>query len=102
MPLTPIGSLIPSLLRREERRNMKQRILTGFLFAMGMAGLHGWAEDAFIGNYEGVLKADRSQTAKATAKVIAEGPAYYRVVVQAEPLAAGDVMAQFEIFGIRQ
>ena len=70
--------------------------------AVGMAGLSRRADDAFLGNYEGVLKADRSQTARAMAKVIAEGPAYYRVVVQAEPLATGDAPAQFEIFGIRQ
>src|SRR5580765_5089359 len=81
---------------------MKARIWTGFLLAVGMAGLSARADDAFLGNYEGVLKADRSQTAKATAKVIAEGPAYYRVVVQAEPLAAGDTPAQFEVFGVRQ
>jgi hypothetical protein len=67
-----------------------------------MARLSARADDAFLGNYEGVLKADRSQTAKATAKVVAEGPVYYRVVVQAEPLAAGDTPAQFEIFGVRQ
>jgi hypothetical protein len=81
---------------------MKQRILTGLLLAAGMAGLHGRADDAFIGNYEGVLKADRSQTTKATAKVIAEGPAYYRVVIQGDPLAPGDAPAQFEIYGVRQ
>src|SRR5690349_4539883 len=81
---------------------MKQRILTGLLVAAAVSGLHGRAEDAFSGNYEGVLKADRSQTTKATAKVIAEGPAYYRVVVQADPLASGDSPAQFEIYGVRQ
>src|SRR4051812_7256144 len=81
---------------------MNSRLWMGFLMAMGMAGLDARGDDAFLGNYEGVLKADHSQTARATAKVIAEGPAYYRVVVQAEPLAAGDAPAQFEIFGARQ
>jgi hypothetical protein len=60
------------------------------------------AQDPFVGEYEGAFKADESQTTKATAKVIAEGPAYYRVVIQAEPLAPGDATTQFEIYGVQQ
>lgn len=60
------------------------------------------AEDLFMGEYEGTYRADDSQTTKATAKVIAEGPGYYRVVLQAEPLASGEPAAQFEIYGVQQ
>jgi hypothetical protein len=60
------------------------------------------AEDLFMGEYEGTFHADRSQKTRATAKVIAEGPAYYRVVLQAEPLMPGEPTAQFEIYGVRQ
>lgn len=81
---------------------MKHHILTGLLVTLAIAGSQSWAEDAFIGNYEGTFKADLSQTTKATAKVIAEGPAYYRVVVQAEPLTSGEPTAQFEIYGVLQ
>ena len=62
----------------------------------------GFAQDSFTGEYEGTYKADRTQTAKATAKVIAEGPGYYRVVLQAAPLKPGEPTAQFEIYGVRQ
>ncbi len=55
-----------------------------------------------MGTYEGVFHADRSQNSKATARVIAEGPGYYRVLVQAEPLSAGDPTLQFEIYGVQQ
>lgn len=55
-----------------------------------------------MGEYEGAYRADRSQTTRATAKVIAEGPGYYRVVLQAEPLASGEPGAQFEIYGVQQ
>jgi hypothetical protein len=51
-----------------------------------------------MGVFEGTHHADQSQTTKASAKVIAEGPGYYRVVVQAEPLAPGEPTAQFEIY----
>ncbi len=60
------------------------------------------AEDLFMGEYEGTYQADRSQKTKATAKVIAEGPGYYRVVLQAEPLLSGEPTAQFEIYGVLQ
>jgi hypothetical protein len=60
------------------------------------------AEDLFMGEYEGTFHADRSQKTKATAKVIAEGPSYYRVVLQAEPLMPGEPTAQFEIYGVQQ
>jgi hypothetical protein len=60
------------------------------------------AEDPFLGEYEGTFQADQSQTTKAVAKVIAEGPGYYRVVLQAEPLSPGDHAAQFEIYGVQQ
>jgi hypothetical protein len=60
------------------------------------------ADDQFMGEYEGTYHADRSQTTKATAKVIAEGPGYYRVVLQAEPLAPGEPTAQFEVYGVQQ
>src|SRR5689334_12466429 len=60
------------------------------------------AEDNFMGEYEGTYKADDSQSTKATAKVIAEGPGYYRVLLQAEPLAPGQPTAQFEIYGVQQ
>ena len=89
---------------RRNRCMMKQSTLkwiivfTGFALLRGSAG----AQDAFMGEYEGAYQADRSQTTKATAKVIAEGPGYYRVVVQAQPLASGDSVAQFEIYGVQQ
>jgi hypothetical protein len=63
---------------------------------------HLWAEDLFMGEYEGTYRADRSQTTKATAKVIAEGPGYYRVVLQAEPLKSGEPTTQLEIYGVQQ
>ena len=62
----------------------------------------GWTQDRFMGAYEGTCQADGSQTTKATAKVIAEGPGYYRVVLQAEALAPGEPAAQFEIYGVQQ
>jgi len=55
-----------------------------------------------MGVYEGTYHADQWQTTKASAKVIAEGPGYYRVVVQAESLAPGEPTAQFEIYGVQQ
>jgi hypothetical protein len=55
-----------------------------------------------MGAYEGTYQADPSHTTKATAKVIAEGPGYYRVVLQAEPLASDEPSAQFEIYGVQQ
>jgi hypothetical protein len=58
--------------------------------------------DDFMGEYEGTFQADQSQTTKATAKVIAEGPSYYRVVIQAEPLTPGEPTTQFEIYGVQQ
>ena len=61
-----------------------------------------WAQDPFVGEYEGTYQADASQKTKATGKVIAEGPNYYRVVVQAEPLRPGEPTAQFEIYGVQQ
>ena len=61
-----------------------------------------WAEDLFVGEYEGTYLADQSQSTKATAKVIAEGPGYYRVVLQAEGLTPGEPTAQFEIYGVQQ
>lgn len=72
-------------------------VLLGILAAVPMR-----AEDLFMGEYEGTCHADRSQKTKATAKVIAEGPSYYRVVLQAEPLVPGEPTAQFEIYGVRQ
>jgi hypothetical protein len=60
------------------------------------------AQDLFTGEYEGTYKADESHSTKATAKVIAEGPGYYRVVLQAAPLAAGAPTAQFELYGVQQ
>jgi len=62
----------------------------------------GWAEDAFMGEYEGTYRADQAQTTKASAKVIAEGPNYYRIVVQAQPITLGQPPAQFEIYGVQQ
>src|SRR6266446_4242403 len=60
------------------------------------------AEDLIMGEYEGTFQIDRSQKTRATAKVIAEGPGYYRVVLQAEPLTPGEPTAQFEIYGVQQ
>lgn len=62
----------------------------------------GLGADSFMGLYEGTYRHDRTQTTKATAKVIAEGPSYYRVLIQAEPLVAGDPTHQFEIYGTLQ
>lgn len=82
---------------------MKQRTLMLMVMAMGaVAPAHGWAQDAFMGVYEGIYHADPSHTTKAMAKVIAEGPRYYRVVLQAEPLASDEPGAQFEIYGVQQ
>lgn len=67
-----------------------------------LAPLSGHAADNVMGVYEGTYHADRSQNTKATAKVIAEGPNYYRVVIQAEPLTHGDATFQFEVFGVQQ
>ncbi len=61
-------------------------VMLAVLFGMLVAE-QTWAEDRFMGEYEGTFHADRSQKTRATAKVIAEGPGYYRVVLQAEPLA---------------
>ena len=81
-----------------------QRTLTWLFIAIGWTVVpgRGWAQDAFMGEYEGTYQADRSQTTKAAAKVIAEGPGYYRVVVQAKPLTPGEPTAQFEIYGVQQ
>ena len=94
----------PSTPRIERGRNTKlARPLTWMLIGLGMAATNPcWAQDSVVGYYEGVYRASQSQTSKATAKVIAEGPAYYRVVLQAEPLVTGDSTAQFEIYGVRQ
>jgi hypothetical protein len=77
-----------------------------FAIAVALSGMlvpgHLWAEELFMGEYEGTYRADASQTTKATAKVIAEGPGYYRVVLQAEPLVPGAPTAQFEIYGVQQ
>src|ERR1039458_1834628 len=88
---------------RREESMMRQCALTWIFIALG-AVVPGpsWAQDAFMGAYEGTYQADQSQTTKATAKVIAEGPGYYRVVVQAEPLAPGEPIAKFEIYGVQQ
>ena len=74
------------------------------LLALGSTVISGavWAQDSFLGEYEGTYQADQGQTTKATAKVIAEGPGYYRVVLQAEPLTPGEPTAQFEIYGVQQ
>lgn len=63
---------------------------------------HCWADDPYQGEYEGTYQADPSQKTKAKAKVIAEGPNYYRVLVQAEPLISSEPTAQFEIYGVQQ
>jgi hypothetical protein len=82
---------------------MRQRTLTWLFSLLALtASTRCPGADAFMGLYEGSYKADHRQTTKATAKVIAEGPSYYRVVVQAEPLAAGDPTIQFEIYGALQ
>lgn len=60
------------------------------------------ADAPVFGVYEGTYKADRTQSTKAVASVIAEGPGYYRVVVQAAPLQAGDGSIPIEIFGVQQ
>jgi hypothetical protein len=80
----------------------KSRLVVLSAAACLLSLFRAWAQDAFQGEYEGTFHADRSQTTKATAKVIAEGPTYYRVVLQAEPLSSGDSTAQFEIYGVRQ
>jgi hypothetical protein len=80
----------------------KDRFAIFFVLCGILVPARVWAEDLFIGEYEGTYKADESQTTKATAKVIAEGPSYYRVVLQAEPLSPGEPTAQFEIYGVQQ
>ncbi len=81
-----------------------QRTLQWAFLAIGLTVLAGYGrtQEPFMGEYEGTYRADESQTTKATARVIAEGPGYYRVVVQAQPLKAGEPTAQFEIYGVRQ
>lgn len=82
---------------------MRQRTWNWILLAIATAApARSWGADSFMGAYEGTYHADRSQNTKATAKVIAEGPSYYRVVVQAEPLSPGDASIQFEVFGALQ
>lgn len=82
---------------------MRQRTLNGILLAIATTlPVGSRAEEPFMGAYEGVYHADRSQNTKATAKVIAEGPGYYRVVVQADSLTHGDPTLQFEVYGVQQ
>jgi hypothetical protein len=83
---------------------MTSHLLKYVCIAAGLTAAleQSWAQETFMGEYEGTYHADRSHTTKATAKVIAEGPAYYRVVLQAEPLVPGAPTAQFEIYGVRQ
>jgi hypothetical protein len=82
---------------------MKQRTITSLLLALGaLAPGQSRAQDAYMGLYEGTYHMGPSQDSKATAKVIAEGPGYYRVLLQAEPLTSGDQTVQFEIFGVQQ
>ena len=80
------------------------RMLKCLCITVGLSAAcsQGWAQDAFMGEYEGACHVDQAQTTKASAKVIAEGPNYYRVVILAEPLVAGAPAAQFEIYGVRQ
>jgi len=58
--------------------------------------------DPFTGSYEGVFQADRTRSTPAKGTVIAEGPGYYRILVQAEPLVPGDPSLQFEVYGVTQ
>ncbi len=75
----------------------------GFIaLALPLVPFQGRTQDQVMGEYEGTYQADRTHFTKAEAKVIAEGPGYYRVVLQAEPLAPGAPTAQFEIYGVRQ
>ena len=78
-------------------RFMMLAVLFGMLVAERIR-----AEDLIMGEYEGTYQADRSHKTRATAKVIAEGPGYYRVVLQAEPLTPGEPTSQFEIYGVQQ
>lgn len=74
-----------------------------WLLALGVAvPASAWAEDSYMGEYTGTYHADQARATKATAKVIAEGPGYYRVVVQAQPLDASEPGPQFEISGVQQ
>ncbi len=81
--------------------NLQRFAIGAALGGMLLTG-RAMAEDPFMGEYEGTFSADQAQKTKATAKVIAEGPGYYRVVLQAEPLAAGEPTSQFEIYGVQQ
>src|SRR3954447_24000097 len=80
--------------------NSRLAVVTAVGWMLAPGG--SWAQDSFQGEYSGTYQADQGQTTKATAKVIAEGPNYYRVVLQAEPLALGAPTAQFEIYGVQQ
>jgi hypothetical protein len=83
---------------------MTSHLLKCVFIAVGLAAAleQSRAQEPFMGEYAGTCQADRSHTTKATAKVIAEGPEYYRVVMEAEPLVPGAPAAQFEIYGVRQ
>lgn len=82
---------------------MSLRTLNWMLLAFATAlPARSHAEDPFAGAYEGVYHADRSQDTKAVTRVIPEGPGYYRVSVQAEPLAPGDPTIQLEFYGVQQ
>ena len=98
------GTIGRSSQQRGAKRGLIRQLTLVFVFTTLGATWpgRGWAQDGFMGVYEGTYHADESKTTKATAKVIAEGPGYYRVVLQAEPLVAGEPTAQFEIYGVRQ
>lgn len=67
---------------------------------MLLAG-RGFAQDPFMGEYEGTYQADKLTQLKATGKVIAVGPGYYRMVLTAvgDPKGEGTYA---EIYGIQQ
>ena len=83
---------------------ISKRTLNSILLAAGLTVVPGrvWAQDPFMGEYEGTYQADQSRSTKSTAKVIAEGPGYYRIVVKAQPLRPGEPTDQFEIYGVQQ
>lgn len=59
-----------------------------------------WAENPFMGDYEGIFQADPATKLKATAKVVAEDRGQYRIMVTAATGPHGEEGASFELRGI--
>lgn len=77
--------------------------LRALLFAaLALLAGRSLAQNPFVGEYEGTFTPDKVKTLKATAKVVAEGPDYYRLTLKAEPAQPGQLGADLEIHGVLQ